>query len=84
MHPLVRLWRYAGAYRTRIRLAVLYTVINKLFDILPEVLIGVAVDVVVRTYNAAPVPLDDPGDQRGDRRFVGDVEPVVLGGPLER
>ncbi|MBP8805364.1 MAG: ABC transporter ATP-binding protein [Kofleriaceae bacterium] len=48
MHPLVRLWRYAGAYRTRIRLAVLYTVINKLFDILPEVLIGVAVDVVVR------------------------------------
>ncbi len=48
MHPLARLWRYAGAYRTRIRLAVLYTVINKLFDILPEVLIGVAVDVVVR------------------------------------
>jgi len=48
MHPMVRLWRYARAYRNRIRLAVVYTVLNKLFDVLPEVLIGVAVDVVVR------------------------------------
>ncbi|MBK9035748.1 MAG: ABC transporter ATP-binding protein [Myxococcales bacterium] len=48
MHPIVRLWRYARAYRTRIRLAVVYTVLNKLFDVLPEVLIGIAVDVVVR------------------------------------
>src|SRR4051812_45017447 len=48
MHPMVRLWRYARAYRTRIRLAIVYTILNKLFDVLPEVLIGVAVDVVVR------------------------------------
>ncbi len=48
MHPMVRLWRYARGYRNRIRLAVVYTVFNKLFDVLPEVLIGIAVDVVVR------------------------------------
>ena len=48
MHPIARLWQYARAYRTRIRLAVVFTILNKLFDVLPEVLIGVAVDVVVR------------------------------------
>jgi len=45
---MIRLWRYARAYRTRIRLAIVYTILNKLFDVLPEVLIGIAVDVVVR------------------------------------
>ena len=48
MHPMLRLWRYARGYRTRIRLAIVYTILNKLFDVLPEVLIGIAVDVVVR------------------------------------
>ena len=48
MHPIARLWQYARAYRLRIRLAVFYTILNKLFDVLPEVLIGIAVDVVVR------------------------------------
>lgn len=48
LHPLLRLWRYAQAYRRDIRLATLYSVLNKFFDILPEVLIGAAVDVVVQ------------------------------------
>jgi ATP-binding cassette subfamily B protein len=48
MHPMVRLWRYAHAYCGNICLAVVYTILNKLFDVLSEVLIGVAVDVVVR------------------------------------
>ncbi|MEZ4402348.1 MAG: ABC transporter ATP-binding protein [Kofleriaceae bacterium] len=48
MHPIARLWRYARAYRGRIHRAIAYTIANKLFDILPEVLIGIAVDVVVR------------------------------------
>ncbi len=48
LHPLRRLWRYAQAYRRDIRLATLYSVLNKFFDILPEVLIGAAVDVVVQ------------------------------------
>jgi ATP-binding cassette subfamily B protein len=48
-HPLGRLWRRAGAFRRRIVMAVASTVLNKLFDIAPELLIGVAIDVVVRT-----------------------------------
>lgn len=47
-HPLTRLYRYGQAHRGDIRLATLFSVLNKVFDILPEVLIGAAVDVVVR------------------------------------
>jgi ATP-binding cassette subfamily B protein len=48
MHPLSKLLRYASAYRRDFKLAALYSVLNKFFDILPEVLIGAAVDVVVK------------------------------------
>jgi ATP-binding cassette subfamily B protein len=48
MHPLRKLLRYASAYRRDFKLAALYSVLNKFFDILPEVLIGAAVDVVVK------------------------------------
>jgi ATP-binding cassette subfamily B protein len=47
MHPLRRLFEHAAAYRGQVLLASLFSVLNKLFDVLPEVLIGVAVDVVV-------------------------------------
>ena len=45
--PLIRLLKYAKGLRTRITLATLCSVINKLFDIAPEILIGIAIDVVV-------------------------------------
>ncbi|HEY9103521.1 ABC transporter ATP-binding protein [Chitinimonas sp.] len=48
MHPIKRLYAYARNYKTDFRLATAYSVLNKFFDILPEVLIGVAVDVVVK------------------------------------
>jgi ATP-binding cassette subfamily B protein len=48
-HPLKRLFRHARPYRRQAALASLYSVLNKLFDVLPEILIGVAVDVVVNT-----------------------------------
>jgi ATP-binding cassette subfamily B protein len=48
MHPVKRLFSYASKYRRDFRLASLYSVLNKFFDILPEVLIGAAVDVVVK------------------------------------
>lgn len=48
MDSLFRLWRYAKAWRFKIFLATLYSFLNKLFDIAPEILIGVAVDVVVK------------------------------------
>ncbi|AEY02726.1 ABC transporter transmembrane region [Oceanimonas sp. GK1] len=44
---LARLLRYAGGYRRRIVAAVSCSIINKLFDIAPEILIGIAIDVVV-------------------------------------
>ncbi len=47
MHPLSRLFDYARQYRHDVRIASLYSVFNKFFDVLPEILIGVAVDVVV-------------------------------------
>jgi ATP-binding cassette subfamily B protein len=47
IHPLKKLLSYAGAYKRDFRLAALYSFLNKFFDILPEVLIGVAVDIVV-------------------------------------
>lgn len=46
-HPLRRLLRYATSFTTRIRLAVACSILNKVFDLAPPVLIGAAVDVVV-------------------------------------
>ncbi len=48
MHPFRRLLGYAHSYRSDFKLAALYSVLNKFFDILPEVLIGAAVEVVVK------------------------------------
>jgi ATP-binding cassette, subfamily B, bacterial len=48
VHPLRRLWRHAAGHRRRVATAVAMSVVNKVMDVLPEVLIGVAVDVVVR------------------------------------
>ena len=44
----MRLLRYARGYRNRIWLASLCSVLNKLFDVMPEILSGMAIDVVVR------------------------------------
>jgi len=45
--PLRRLLQYAHGYRSRILLASLFSVLNKLFDLAPPILIGIAVDVVI-------------------------------------
>jgi ATP-binding cassette subfamily B protein len=46
--PLVRLWRYARGHRRTVVAATGFSVLNKLADVMPELLIGAAVDVVVR------------------------------------
>lgn len=46
-HPFVRLLNYASAYKRRVALATFYSVLGKIFDIMPPVLIGMAVDIVV-------------------------------------
>ncbi|HEX7134664.1 MAG TPA: ABC transporter ATP-binding protein [Iamia sp.] len=55
--PLRRLWAYAGGHRRQVVAAIAWTVLNKLADVMPELLIGAAVDVVVREKDS----------------FVGDV-----------
>ena len=51
-NPFVRLLNYATAYRRRVALATLYSVLGKLFDIMPPVLIGMAVDIVVERQDS--------------------------------
>jgi ATP-binding cassette, subfamily B, bacterial len=46
--PLVRLWRYSGGHHRTVVAATGFSVLNKLADVMPELLIGAAVDVVVR------------------------------------
>lgn len=48
LSPLGRLWSYARPYRPRLLLAASCSIINKTVDLAPPVLIGVAVDIVVR------------------------------------
>ena len=47
-HPFLRLLDYASAYKKRVALATSYSVLGKIFDTAPPVLIGVAVDIVVQ------------------------------------
>ncbi len=46
--PLARLWRYSRGHRRTVVSAIGFSVLNKLADVMPELLIGAAVDVVVR------------------------------------
>ena len=46
------LFSYTKPWRGDVYLATLYSVFNKLFDIAPEILIGVAVDLVVQKENS--------------------------------
>ncbi len=51
-HPLQRLLDYGHQYRQKIWLATIYSILNKIFDLAPPVLIGVAVDVVVKQQDS--------------------------------
>ncbi len=51
-HPLWRLLAYGRAYRTRFWQAAGCSVLNKIFDLAPPVLIGAAVDAVVEKQNS--------------------------------
>ena len=45
--PLARLLEYAQPHRSRVRRAATWSVLNRIFDLAPPLLIGVAVDIVV-------------------------------------
>ena len=46
-HPFARLWHHASGHRRDVVVASVFSVLNKLFDLAPPFLIGVAVDTVV-------------------------------------
>ena len=50
--PLQRLMQYGQPHRTQIWQAIACSVLNKVFDLAPPVLIGAAVDVVVQQQNS--------------------------------
>jgi len=62
---LKRLLHYARGYRRRILLATACSVLNKLFDVMPEILIGIAIDVVVRREDSfvAALGITEPTSQ---------------------
>ena len=47
-HSFKRFLKYAKPWRPEIYLSSIYSILNKLFDIAPEILIGIAVDLVVQ------------------------------------
>jgi ATP-binding cassette subfamily B protein len=51
-HPLQRLLNYGNQYRREIWLAAGASIFNKVFDLAPPVLIGIAVDVVVKQQDS--------------------------------
>jgi ATP-binding cassette subfamily B protein len=47
--PLRQLWRHAQRHRGRVVFASIFSVLNKICDVAPEILIGAAVDVVANS-----------------------------------
>ena len=60
--PLRRLFAYAAPHRGRMVWATFLTVMNKIFDVAPEILIGFAINVVVNeesSYVAQVTGIED-------------------------
>jgi ATP-binding cassette subfamily B protein len=64
--PLRQLWRHAGRHRGTVVFATVFSVLNKICDVAPEILIGAAVDVVVnkgQSFVGRVFGVDDRFDQ---------------------
>ncbi|SMO94021.1 ABC transporter ATP-binding protein [Gracilimonas mengyeensis] len=63
--PLFQLLQYMKPFRGKVRLATLFSVLNKLFDLAPPILIGAAVDIVVQGEESliASLGIKDPFTQ---------------------
>jgi len=60
MSPFRRLLRYSARHRADYILGTLYSVLNKFFDVAPEILIGIAIDVVVSKKDSFVAKLGFP------------------------
>lgn len=63
--PILRLLSYARPWRGKMIAATACSIINKLFDVAPEILIGIAIDVVVRQEDSfvAAMGVTEPQSQ---------------------
>jgi len=52
LSPLQRLRQYASRYRSRVRLNIAWSILNRIFDLAPPVLIGLAIDIVTEQENS--------------------------------
>ncbi len=59
--PLRRLFNYTADKRQLVTLATLFSITNKLFDLLPTTMVGLAVDVIVQQENALMAKLGISG-----------------------
>jgi ATP-binding cassette subfamily B protein len=50
--PLLRLFHYTASHRTQVYQAIVCSILNKIFDLAPPALIGMAVDVVVQKQDS--------------------------------
>src|SRR5690606_22998124 len=64
-HPLPRLLNYMQPHRMRVIWAVVFSIMNKVVDLAPPALIGVAVEIVVNRENSifARWGIVDPAQQ---------------------
>lgn len=78
--PLRELWNRQSRYRGRVILAVVLTTINKIADIVPELLIGAAIDVVVNgddSFVSSVLGVDSRYAQLGWLAFINAVFWVI-------
>jgi ATP-binding cassette subfamily B protein len=64
--PLRQLWTHARRHRPKVVLATIFSILNKVCDVAPELLIGVAVDIVVNDGTSMVERfsgIEDPYDQ---------------------
>lgn len=59
-HALRRLWTYGTQFHRTVFWATVYSILNKLFDLAPPVLIGIAVDIVVQREDSVLARLGYP------------------------
>ncbi|GAA1166384.1 ABC transporter ATP-binding protein [Ornithinimicrobium humiphilum] len=76
-HPLAELWVRYRQYRARVVLAFVLSTIRKVMDVMPELLIGAAIDVVVRGADSFVASLLGVPDRHQQILWLAVVNAVV-------
>ncbi|GGK78040.1 ABC transporter ATP-binding protein [Ornithinimicrobium pekingense] len=76
-HPLTQLWVRYRQYRARVVLAFVLSTVRKVMDVMPELLIGAAIDVVVRGSDSFVASLLGVADRHEQILWLAVVNAVV-------